>query len=152
MSTIAAIGPEIALGGGNSWQHNPQHRGGTPYSNKATANKFGGDSIEAGKAARIRSGGRQQAGATDRAAGNKPRPEQWTGAVAVETAAAEAAIKLATEVYPPAPAPARKAAALQRREFGPLERKQCKPVVHVARPAWAARAAAASGGGGGRRR
>jgi hypothetical protein len=25
-----------------AWQHNPQHRGGTPYSNKATANKYGG--------------------------------------------------------------------------------------------------------------
>src|SRR5277367_1371525 len=30
--------------GNSSWQHNPQHRGGTPYSNKATANKFGGTS------------------------------------------------------------------------------------------------------------
>src|SRR5438093_3626206 len=29
-------------GSGNSWQHNAQHRGGTPYANKATANKFGG--------------------------------------------------------------------------------------------------------------
>src|ERR1700757_1377557 len=28
-------------GGGNSWQHNPQHRGGTPYGNRATANKYG---------------------------------------------------------------------------------------------------------------
>jgi Protein of unknown function (DUF3300) len=27
---------------GNSWQHNPQHRGGAPYANSATANKFGG--------------------------------------------------------------------------------------------------------------
>jgi hypothetical protein len=29
-------------GGGNSWQHNSQHRGGAPYADKATANKFGG--------------------------------------------------------------------------------------------------------------
>src|SRR5206468_10339027 len=29
-------------GGGNNWQHNAQHRGGAPYSNKATANKYGG--------------------------------------------------------------------------------------------------------------
>jgi hypothetical protein len=29
-------------GGGNNWQHNPQHRGGTPYSNQATASKYGG--------------------------------------------------------------------------------------------------------------
>ena len=28
---------------GNKWQHNPQHRGGTPYSDRATANKFGGN-------------------------------------------------------------------------------------------------------------
>jgi Protein of unknown function (DUF3300) len=28
--------------GSNSWQHNSQHRGGTPYANKATANKYGG--------------------------------------------------------------------------------------------------------------
>jgi hypothetical protein len=28
--------------GGNNWQHNPQHRGGAPYSDRATANKFGG--------------------------------------------------------------------------------------------------------------
>jgi hypothetical protein len=29
-------------GGGQQWQHNPQHRQGVPYSNKATANQFGG--------------------------------------------------------------------------------------------------------------
>ena len=28
--------------GNSSWQHNSQHRGGTPYSNRATANKYGG--------------------------------------------------------------------------------------------------------------
>jgi hypothetical protein len=27
---------------GNSWQHNPQHRGGAPYGDRNTANKFGG--------------------------------------------------------------------------------------------------------------
>src|SRR5262252_2428405 len=26
----------------SNWQHNPAHRGGTPYSNRATANRFGG--------------------------------------------------------------------------------------------------------------
>src|SRR5271157_2315993 len=29
-------------GGRNNWQHNPQHRGGAPYSDRATANKYGG--------------------------------------------------------------------------------------------------------------
>jgi hypothetical protein len=30
--------------GGGNWKHNPQHRGGTPYGDRATANKFGGTS------------------------------------------------------------------------------------------------------------
>lgn len=30
-------------GAGNTWQHNPQHRGGTPYADRTTANKFGGN-------------------------------------------------------------------------------------------------------------
>jgi hypothetical protein len=29
-------------GGNSNWQHNPQHRGGAPYSDRATANKYGG--------------------------------------------------------------------------------------------------------------
>lgn len=28
--------------GGNTWQHNPQHRGGAPYSDRTTANKYDG--------------------------------------------------------------------------------------------------------------
>ncbi len=32
----------IDRGGGGSWEHNPQHRGGTPYADKATASKYGG--------------------------------------------------------------------------------------------------------------
>lgn len=28
--------------GNNSWQHNPKHRGGAPYGDRATANRFGG--------------------------------------------------------------------------------------------------------------
>jgi hypothetical protein len=31
-----------AGGGGNRWQHSPQHRGGAPYGNRDTANRFGG--------------------------------------------------------------------------------------------------------------
>jgi hypothetical protein len=33
---------------GNQWQHNPQHRGGTPYGNRNTANKYGGGGNRAG--------------------------------------------------------------------------------------------------------
>jgi hypothetical protein len=60
--------------GGNNWQHNPSHRGGTPYSNKATANKFGGTSrgdSMSNRQANARQnqgqrGGGQQAGTMDR--------------------------------------------------------------------------------------
>jgi Protein of unknown function (DUF3300) len=30
-------------GAGNTWQHNPQHRGGTPYGDRSTADRFGGN-------------------------------------------------------------------------------------------------------------
>jgi hypothetical protein len=56
--------------GNTNWQHNPQHRGGTPYSNRATANKYGGtargDSMSTRQANARQSqgqrGGREQAG------------------------------------------------------------------------------------------
>jgi len=80
--------------GNNSWQHNSQHRGGTPYANKATANKYGGtargDSMsnrqanarqnqgqlggrgQTGQAGTMdRGGGRQQAGTADRGGGRQ---------------------------------------------------------------------------------
>ncbi len=35
---------QINGGGGNGkWQHNPQHRGGAPYGDRSTANKYGGN-------------------------------------------------------------------------------------------------------------
>ena len=71
--------------GGNNgnWQHNPQHRGGAPYSNRATAQQFGGtargDSATARRnSAQQRTG--QQAGAANRGdrggaqAGNRAQP------------------------------------------------------------------------------
>src|ERR1700758_4706042 len=63
-------------GNNSSWQHNSKHRGGTPYSNRATADKFGGTTRGSSQSARQnsarqqqarqQSGGRQQAGTTDR--------------------------------------------------------------------------------------
>ena len=67
-------------GNGNSnWQHNPQHRGGAPYSNRSTANKYGGtargDSMERrqtnARQNQGQSGNRQQAGSMDRSGGNR---------------------------------------------------------------------------------
>src|SRR5580704_10505863 len=59
--------------GGNNWQHNAQHRGGTPYGNKATANKYGGTTRGASASDRqagarqniSQQGNRPQAGARD---------------------------------------------------------------------------------------
>ncbi|MDX2435758.1 MAG: DUF3300 domain-containing protein [Acidobacteriota bacterium] len=67
----------INRGGGGNWQHNPQHRGGTPYANKATASKYGGsargDSLSSRQANARQQGGAANragsAGASNRAAG-----------------------------------------------------------------------------------
>jgi hypothetical protein len=58
----------VNRGGNNTWQHNPQHRGGTPYSNKATANKYGGTTRGDSMATR-QANARQQP-----AAGNRQQP------------------------------------------------------------------------------
>jgi len=83
--------------GGNTWQHNPQHRGGAPYSNRSTANQYGGtargDSMatrqsqarqnqtqqQAGGSNRSASGGRQQAGASDRSSGGRDAGNRGSG-------------------------------------------------------------------------
>ena len=60
--------------GNGAWQHNPQHRGGAPYSNSQLANRYGGTARGSSTAARQasarqnvqRSGGRGQAGTADR--------------------------------------------------------------------------------------
>ena len=66
-------------GGSNTWQHNSQHRGGAPYANKATANKYGGsargDSMSDRQASarqnQAQRGGGQQAGSIDRGGGRQ---------------------------------------------------------------------------------
>ncbi len=47
----------INTGGNNNWQHNSQHRGGAPYSNQATASKYGGQARGESRQASSRSGG-----------------------------------------------------------------------------------------------
>lgn len=66
---------------GNTWQHNPRHRGGTPYPNRNTADRFGGtsrgDSLSNRQANARRNqadrGNRQQAGFGDRMGDNRPQ-------------------------------------------------------------------------------
>jgi Protein of unknown function (DUF3300) len=82
-------GNRTNIGGGNrgqgSWQHNPQHRGGTPYSNRSTADRFGGTTRGSSQAARQNSArqnvGRQQAagrefGSSNRGGGARPSQGQ----------------------------------------------------------------------------
>lgn len=51
--------------GGGSWNHNPSHRGGTPYGNKASASKYGGQTRGQQASAR-QQGGRGTSGASNR--------------------------------------------------------------------------------------
>src|SRR6267142_4778858 len=104
-TNISNSGNRVAAKGGNSsWQHNPQHRGGAPYSNRSTANKYGGsargDSMssrqdrarqnqgqggnrqQASNRDRNASGGRQQAGTSDRGAGGRDSGSRGSGASA----------------------------------------------------------------------
>jgi hypothetical protein len=70
-------------GTNNSWQHNPQHRGGTPYGNQATAQRFGGTASGAQRQTAARQGGgAQQAGASNfaRNVGNAPTQSLNRGA------------------------------------------------------------------------
>lgn len=76
--------------GSGNWQHNPSHRGGAPYGDKATANKYGGGSRGQSASARPTAGSQGQgtggvsaaqrpsAGASDRSGGAAARPS--TGA------------------------------------------------------------------------
>jgi Protein of unknown function (DUF3300) len=69
-------------GGNNKWQHNPSHRGGAPYSNRATATKYGGsargDSLSTRQANARQNqgqrGGRQQTGTMDRGSAGRQQP------------------------------------------------------------------------------
>ena len=79
--------------GNNNWQHNPTHRGGTPYPNKATATQYGGtargDSMSTRQAnARQQQQGsnaRQQPSASNRstAAANRAGSNAGAGASAI---------------------------------------------------------------------
>src|SRR6267142_2684496 len=48
-------------GAGNKWQHSPQHRGGAPYRDRATADRFGG-TTRGDSLANRQAGARQQVG------------------------------------------------------------------------------------------
>jgi hypothetical protein len=53
--------PSGGRGGNSNWKHNPQHRGGTPYRDRGTADRFGG-STRGDSLANRQAGARQQLG------------------------------------------------------------------------------------------
>ncbi len=61
--------------GNSNWQHNPQHRGGAPYGDRGTANKYGGttrgDSMQNRQANARQNQARQQPSAGNRDASNR---------------------------------------------------------------------------------
>jgi Protein of unknown function (DUF3300) len=66
--------------GGSTWQHNPQHRGGAPYSDRGTANKYGGTARGDSTASRQNNARQRQSGtASNRPAGGaSDRPSAST--------------------------------------------------------------------------
>lgn len=54
-------GNRASAGSRNTWQHNPQHRGGAPYGDRSTANRFGGTSRGESMASRRENAQRNQA-------------------------------------------------------------------------------------------
>ena len=66
--------------GGGSWQHNPQHRGAAPYSDRSTANKYGGTSRGASTSERQANARQNQANAGNRGqSGARPNQGQTGG-------------------------------------------------------------------------
>jgi len=71
-------------GQGGNWQHNPEHRGGAPYGDKGTANKYGGSSrggsSKAGPSQQPARGGQSQRG------GASPSTQPSRGGAGASTA------------------------------------------------------------------
>jgi hypothetical protein len=91
----------INRGAGNQWRHQPQHRGGTPYQNRATANRYGGtargDSLSTRQASRQsarQSGAVGTSGVAGQAGAARDRAGQ-AGAAARDRAGAASASRAA---------------------------------------------------------
>ena len=58
---VNPLGGNNGRGGNNTWRHNPEHRGGAPYRDRATADRFGG-TARGDSLAKRQGGARQQIG------------------------------------------------------------------------------------------
>jgi len=66
-------GNRVNAQGGGSWQHNPQHRGGAPYSDRNTANRYGGTARGDSQSTRQANARQNQAQAANRQSGSRDR-------------------------------------------------------------------------------
>jgi len=77
-NTNVSGGNRVKTGGG-SWQHNPQHRGAAPYSDRSTANKYGGTTRGASASERQASARQNQANAGNRGQSGARTSQGQTG-------------------------------------------------------------------------
>jgi len=64
-------GNRVNARGGNTWQHNPQHRGGAPYGDRSTANRYGGTARGDSLSSRQANARQNQSGRGNQAGGNR---------------------------------------------------------------------------------
>ena len=73
----------VNRGRNSTWQHNPQHRGGAPYSNRATANRYGGtargESLQNRQANARQQASARSAGGVDRGNARQQASARSTG-------------------------------------------------------------------------
>ncbi len=68
----------VNTGGNNNWQHNSQHRGGAPYSNQATANKYSGSTKGGAAGRQTGAGASPSASSANRGGGGGASPSAST--------------------------------------------------------------------------
>ncbi len=118
-------GGDGATAGSGKWEHNAQHRGGTPYSDRATANKYGGtargDSLNSRQASARQQGAGPSAGTANRA-GSAGAEQPYRGCQCQQPATGGAGSKPNPPVWPPTRQAAPRVAEARRRAASSADR------------------------------
>ncbi len=140
--------------GNSNWQHNPQHRGGAPYGDRGTANRYGGttrgDSMQNRQANARQNQARQQPSAGSRdvsnrgtgpSAGTRDTGNRGAGAGNMSSNRGTGPDRVGNQQVRNIPS------STNRDAFGGassgMSGSSAGPAARAARPAWAARAEAA---------
>jgi hypothetical protein len=78
-NSATRTGGEVRAGNRGQWQHNPQHRGGAPYRNQATASRYGGTTARDTSRAQRAGGAGQQPGGRGGVPNRQPAAEGRAG-------------------------------------------------------------------------